>query len=134
MSPSSAGAAGWTGAAANPAHAKITSKLPAATWNRPTGTLMKFSPLGTQICAEALLPLPRIDPNCHFGLPTGWRGAIARMIMRLEPEVGPGPRGLVEEPTILPSVEMPGPAANRRTLRWVFLGEHGLRAGWRVLL
>jgi membrane protease YdiL (CAAX protease family) len=40
----------------------------------------------------------------------------------------------VEEPTILPSVEMPGPAANRRTLRWVFLGEHGLRAGWRVLL
>jgi membrane protease YdiL (CAAX protease family) len=29
---------------------------------------------------------------------------------------------------------MPGPATNRRTLRYVFLGDHGLRAGWKVLL
>jgi membrane protease YdiL (CAAX protease family) len=40
----------------------------------------------------------------------------------------------MEEPTILPSVEMPGSATNRRKLKWVLLGEHGLRVGWKVLL
>jgi hypothetical protein len=31
----------------------------------------------------------RVNYRCHFGLPTGWLGAIARVILRGELEVGP---------------------------------------------
>jgi hypothetical protein len=31
----------------------------------------------------------RVNYHCHFGLPTGWRGAIVRMVLRRELEVGP---------------------------------------------
>jgi hypothetical protein len=31
----------------------------------------------------------RVNYHCRFGLPTGWRGTIARMILRRELEVGP---------------------------------------------
>jgi hypothetical protein len=31
----------------------------------------------------------QVNYHCHFGPPTGWRGAIARMILRRELEVGP---------------------------------------------
>ncbi len=31
----------------------------------------------------------RVNYHCHFGLPTGWRGAIARMVLHRELEDGP---------------------------------------------
>jgi hypothetical protein len=31
----------------------------------------------------------RVNYRCHFGFPTGWRGAIARVALRRELEVGP---------------------------------------------
>jgi hypothetical protein len=31
----------------------------------------------------------RVNYHCDFGFPTGWRGAIARMILRRELETGP---------------------------------------------
>jgi hypothetical protein len=31
----------------------------------------------------------RVNYHCHFGFPTGWRGVIARMVLRRELEDGP---------------------------------------------
>ncbi len=40
----------------------------------------------------------------------------------------------MDEPTIPPSAELTESAPSRHILRWVFLGEHRLRVGWKVLL